>query len=231
MLSVSADLLIPTIIYKLGSNEVQFGLYYTPTVQYFGNERLPYAITAIIILTLFVSIPTLILILYPFQFFQNFLSFFSLNWHSLRAFVDSFQGCYKDGTEPGTFDCRWFSAIILVIRLFFFIIYGMTLSVMYFVYSLIAFVVFTIAVINIQPFKKVASCHASTDMVFYILLSLAYTGCIMRDIATIEIYFLNIITLILLFLTAFVPIVYIASLISVWVISKMRHIIRYLFKA
>ena len=115
VLTFSANLLIPTTIYKLGSNEVQFGLYYTPTVQYFGNEHLPFAITAIIILTLFVSIPTLILILHPFQFFQNFLSFFSLNWHFLHAFVDSFQGCYKDGTEPGTFDCRWFSAIILVI--------------------------------------------------------------------------------------------------------------------
>ena len=102
VLSVSADLLIPTTIYKLGSNNVQFGLFYTPTVQYFGNEHLPYAITAIIILTLFVSIPTIIFIVYPFQFFQKFLSYFPFNWHFLHAFVDSFQGCYKDGTEPGT---------------------------------------------------------------------------------------------------------------------------------
>ena len=96
VLSVSADLLIPTTIYKLGSKEVQYGLYYTPTVRYFGNEHLPYAVTAIIILTLFVSIPTLILILYPFQFFQKILSLFPFNWHFLRAFVDSFQGCVKD---------------------------------------------------------------------------------------------------------------------------------------
>ena len=41
VLSVSADLLIPTKIYKLGSSEVQFGLYYSPTVQYFGDEHLP----------------------------------------------------------------------------------------------------------------------------------------------------------------------------------------------
>ena len=38
VLSISADLLIPTTIYKLGSNEVQFGLYYSPTVQYFGDN-------------------------------------------------------------------------------------------------------------------------------------------------------------------------------------------------
>ena len=226
VLSVSADLLIPTTIYELGSNKVRFGLYYTPTVQYFENEHLPYAITAIIILTLFVSIPTLILILYPFQFFQKILSFFPLNWHFLHAFVDSFQGCFKDGTEPGTFDCRWLSAIILVVRLFFFITYGMTLSMMYFVYNLIAFVVFTIAVINIQPFKNIASCFSSTDMVFYILLSLAYTGCIMRNIAVTETYLFNIITMVLLFLTAFIPIVYIASLIGVWIISRITNIFK-----
>ena len=104
VLTVSADLLTPTTIYKLGSNKVRFGLFYTPTVQYFGDEHLPYAITAIIILTLFVSTPTILFILYPFQFFQKFLSFFPFNWHFLHAFVDSFQGCYKDGTEPGTFD-------------------------------------------------------------------------------------------------------------------------------
>ena len=229
VLSVSADLLIPTTVYKLGSKEVQYGLYYTPTVQYFGDKHLPYAITAIIILTLFVSIPTLILILYPFQFFQKFLSFFPFNWHVLRAFVDSFQGCYKDGTEPGTFDCRWFSVTPLLIRLLFLIIYGMTLSMIYFIYSLIIFIIVTVAIINIQPFKKIASRYSSIDMVFYISFGLAYTVCIMRDIAATESYLFNFTTLILLFLTAFVPIVYIASLVSVWIISRIRWI-RYLFK-
>ena len=105
----------------------------------------------------------------------------------------------------------------------------MTLSMIYFIYSLIIFIILTVAVINMQPFKKVASRYSSTDMVFYISFSLAYTGCIMRDIAAKESYLFNITTLILLFLTAFVPIVYIASLISIWMISRMRWI-RYLFK-
>ena len=227
VLSVTADLLIPTEIYKLGTNRLQFGLYYSPTVQYLGDEHLPYAITAIIILTLFVSIPTMILICYPFQFFQKFLSFFPLNWLFLHAFVDSFQGCYKDGTEPGTFDCRWFSTTILLIRLLFFIIYGMTLSMMFFVYSLIVVLIYTIITINIQPLKKVASHYPSTDLIFYILLSLTYTGLIARDIYTMEKFFFNIIMSIV---TSFVPIVYIASLISFWMISRMRWIRHHWFK-
>ena len=219
VLSVSADLLIPTAIYKLGSNEVQYGLYYTPTVRYFGNEHLPYAIIAIIILTLFVSIPTIIFILYPFQLFQKFLSYFPFNWHFLHAFVDSFQGCYKDGTEPGTFDCRWFSTLIHLIRLLFFIIYGMTLSMMSFVYCLIAFLTFSIVAINIQPYKKVACRYSIMDTVFYILLSLICIALISRDVAKLSSIIFN-----TLFpsLTASIPIVYIAIFISFWIISKMR---------
>ena len=108
VLSVTADLLVPTQIHQLGSNRFVFGLYYSPSIVYFGDDHLPYATLAVVILTLFVSIPTITLALYPFQFFQKFLSFFPLNWHFLHAFVDSFQGCYKDGTEPGTFDCVGF---------------------------------------------------------------------------------------------------------------------------
>ena len=222
VLSVSADLLIPTKIYKLGSNEVQFGLYYSPTVQYFGDEHLPYAVTAIVILTLFVCIPTLILILYPLQFFQKFLSLFPLNWHYLHAFVDSFQGCYKDGTEPGTFDCRWFSAFTLLSRLFLIIIYGMALSMMIFIYGIAALLTLSIVIINIQPFKMVALRYSSTDVPFFILFSLVFTAAIARDVAIMGEFLSVTFTLIFALLTAFVPILYIASLIGFWMISRMR---------
>ena len=219
VLTVSTDILIPTTIYELGSNKVRFGLFYTPTVQYFGNEHLPYAITAIIILTLFVSIPTIIFILYPFQFFQKFLSYFPFNWHFLHAFVDSFQGCYKDGTEPGTFDCRWFSILIHLIRLLFFIIYGMTLSMMFFIYGLITILTLSIVAINIQPYKKVACRYSIMDTVFYILLSLIFIAIISRDVAKLSSIIFN-----TLFpsLTASIPIVYIGTFISFWIISKTR---------
>ena len=224
VLSVSTDILIPTTIYKLGSSKEQFGLYYTPTVHYFGAEHLPYAITAIVILTLFVSIPTIVFILYPFQFFQKFLSYFPFNWHFLHAFVDSFQGCYKDGTEPGTFDCRWFSTLIHLFRLLLFVIYGMTLSMMFFVYGIIAALILSIAAINIQPFKKIASRYPLTETVFYILLILVFIAAIVRDVATTGKFFSIMFTIVFGFLTAFIPIIYIASLVSFWMISRIKWI-------
>ena len=223
VLSVTTDLLVPTKIYQLGSHKSVFGLYYSPSVTYFGHDHLPYAILAIVILTLFVSIPTIILVLYPFQFFQKFLSSLPFNWHFLHAFVDSFQGCYKDGTEPETFDCRWFSALTLLIRPLYFIIFGMTLSMMFFVYALIVLLIFLIAMINIQPFKITVR-YPSTDSIFYIFLSLSYIAVLGRGIANTEKYFYNTTMTGLALSSAFVPIFYIAYFIFSWLISRKRWI-------
>ena len=105
VLSVTADILIPTQIFQLSSDKSKFGVYYSPSVTYFGDQHLPYAIPTITLVTLFVGIPIMIFTFYSCQFFQKFLSLFPINWHFLHAFVDSFQGCYKDRTEHGTFDC------------------------------------------------------------------------------------------------------------------------------
>ena len=152
VLSTSGDLLIPTEIYKLGSNTSTVGLFYSPTVVYFGEEHLPYAVLAIY------HYPHLLcgcsynsLCSLSFQFFQKFLSLFPINWHFLHALVDSFQGCYKDGTDPGTFDCHWFSATKLLIQLLLFVAYGLTLSSMFFIYTIMLLIVYMIVIINLQP--------------------------------------------------------------------------------
>ena len=125
VLSVSSDLLMYIHVYTLdGKSSTR--PFYDPTMHYFGERHLPYAILALIFLAPFVVLPTLVLTLYPFQFFHKFLSLFPLRWHFHHAFVDSFQGCYKDGTEPGTVDCRWFAQLGLFIRLTFFVIYVLT---------------------------------------------------------------------------------------------------------
>ena len=222
VMSVTNDLLAPTQIYQLGSNRSTFGLYYSPTVSYFGDEHLPYAVLALVILAVFVCVPTLILILYPFRFFQKFLSVFPLNWHFLRAFVDSFQGCYKDGTEPGTFDCRWFAVIMLLLRLLLFTIYDLTLSMIFFVYAVITLIIVLIAMVNIEPFKKAAIHYPSTDPIFFILLSLCYIAVLGRGFARNDSYYYTM--TVFTFSAGFVPIFYITYVIGFWLISKISWI-------
>jgi hypothetical protein len=110
LMAVSFDLLIPVKVYQInstGGNDYVFRLYYDASVSYFGPEHLPYAVPAIVALVFFVLIPGLLLIVYPIPQFQKILNLFPVRWYILHTFVDSFQGCYKDGTEPGTRDCRW----------------------------------------------------------------------------------------------------------------------------
>jgi hypothetical protein len=221
ILSVTTDLLTPTQIYQLGSNASTFGVYYSPTVQYFGDEHLPYAILALIIFMLFVIIPTVILFLYPFQFFQKFLSLFPFNWHYLRAFIDSFQGCYKDGTEPGTFDCRWFSACTISIRLMFFVIFGITRSCMFFVYATNLLVIFLIAIINIQPYKKESVRHPSTDSTFFTFLAIVFISFLGREPAmTTRIE--NVTIMLSGFIFALVPLFYTIFLIISWLLTSFK---------
>ena len=51
-------------------------------------------------------------LLYLTKCFQLFLGCFpNVNWHPLQAFMDIFQGCYKNGTD-GTRDYRYFVALV-----------------------------------------------------------------------------------------------------------------------
>ena len=92
-------------------------VYYNATVPYFGTEHLPFALLALSVLAIFIVLPVLILLLYPTAVFQRCISHCCRRrWLALDAFVDAFQGHYKDGTN-GTPDCRYFSGLYLIFRI------------------------------------------------------------------------------------------------------------------
>ena len=116
-LSVACDLLNPVQVYHLpssGNFSVSWRLFNNATIDYFGSTHRPYAILAIVVLVVIGVLPVLILMLYPFRWFQKILNVLSVRWHVLHTFMDSFLGCYKDGTESGTRDCRWFASLLLI---------------------------------------------------------------------------------------------------------------------
>ena len=90
--------------------------YYDANVPYFSTQHRPFLILAISIFAIFIVLPVLILLLYPTRVFQRCIGCCSTRWHALRAFVDAFQGHYKDGTN-GTPDWRYFSGLYLVFRI------------------------------------------------------------------------------------------------------------------
>ena len=170
-LSVSFDLLIPTAVYQLYPDHYNYtlNLYYAADVEYFGSEHLPYGILAIVMLCVFVILPCTVLALYPFAFFQKFLNLFPFPWYILHTIVDSFYGCYKDGTQPGTRDYRWCLSIFFTIRLCQFILYTIPDKVVYsLIDSLILVVLITLMAV-VQPFKF--SRHNTITIIFLQLIA------------------------------------------------------------
>ena len=91
-------------------------VYHDPSLEWFGNKHLPFALLAIFVLCIFVLFPALVLLLYPTKLFQKCLGCCGRRWLALHAFADVFQGCYKNGTND-TKDCRYFAGLYLVLRI------------------------------------------------------------------------------------------------------------------
>ena len=156
-LSVSFDFLIPTKVFRLYPDHYNYTLvlFYAGDVEYFGTEHLPYAILALAVLCVFVLLPVAILALYPFGFFHKFISLFPIRWHALHAFVDSFHGCYKDGTQPGTRDYRWCVSAIFILRFLQFLLYGVfETKLFYSVLITILLIMCTTLIACLRPYKQ-----------------------------------------------------------------------------
>ena len=91
-------------------------VYHDPSLEWFGEKHLPFALPAIFILCIFVFLPALFLLLYPMKIFQKCLGCCGRRLLAVHAFADFFQGCYKNGTN-GTRDCRYFAGLYLIYRI------------------------------------------------------------------------------------------------------------------
>ena len=183
-LSVSFNLLMPTIVYKLGSNETSLALYYSGDVQYFGKSHLPFAILALSLFLTFNIFPMVIMFLYQFRWFQNVLFHLPIKHHILDTFMDTFQGYYKNGMEPGTRDCRWFSAMYLLVRVLCFMAFALSPTAVAFVFFIMLLLTFVIMLLKVQPYKANFSHYMPVD--FILLLVLLLTALAGYNIALIK---------------------------------------------
>ena len=223
-LSVSFDLLVPTQVYHLYGDTYNYtyALYYSGDIEYFGREHLPYGILAIVVLCVFVILPVVILTLYPFAFFQKFLNLFPVPWYILHTFVDSFQGCYKDGTEPGTRDCRWFSVFYFVVRSICFYLCSITLTGSYFSSSSFVILLGVITIIAFQPYKNRVAFHLKTNTIFLILYAIIYvvaTSIERESTTTNDRAYLNFLYA-LVFVLGIVPLLSIFGFVMYWVLMR-----------
>ena len=233
LLSASIDILVPVHVYQLNSSgrlSYTWRVFNDATMPYFGHQHLPYAILAIVVLVLFGLLPTVLLTVYPFRWFQKLLNLFPIRWYILHTFVDSFQGAYTDGTKPGTRDCRWFASLIFIARYVMMLIGVLTFNTAYFPLSTMVITIVVILLVEFQPFKQSVNHLTHITIMFVSLLALsqvaalgAYLSVELERSGLVH-FFIGV-----MFITLSLSLLYISSLILRWLYSNAtfgRNIVR-----
>ena len=113
---VSFGLLYKAFVYNGNGTVISQSLTFDPKLQNFGTTHSPFALIAIIIIIVFTVPPILLLALYPTRLFQKSLRCCRCRaTQAVHMFVDTYQGCFKDGTN-GTRDYRALSVVYLLLR-------------------------------------------------------------------------------------------------------------------
>ena len=171
-LSVSMDLLTPIQLFNVrGDTLNKHYLYWDGTIEYFGNEHLPYAILAVVVLVLFNMFPLLLMCLYPRRWFHQCLNTCRLHSQVLHTFMDAFQGCYKDGANGGC-DCRWFAGLYMLTQMLFLAMQAVVTSQFWLpVIASVILVLFLLTAL-FQPYKSPAHNRINIFLVFVMMLLL-----------------------------------------------------------
>ena len=175
--NISSDLLFTAKVYTLHSDgriSTSERLYLDGEKELFGRDHLPYGICGIAGIFMSIVFPALLLGLYPFQFFQKYLNVLPSRWQIiLRTFVDTYQSSFKNGTNEGARDFRWFSSFFFIIRIAMFLTYCISLNATYFVLATIVLISLSSMMTAVQPFKENCKLHFLTPT-FLIYLSCFY---------------------------------------------------------
>ena len=225
-LNVASDLLTPVQVFQISLSSQQlthsWRLFYDADVVYFGKQHLPYAVLAIVGAAFFVLLPVTILLLYPFRCFQRVLQVVPGRWYVLHTFVDSFQGCFKDGTTPSSWDCRWFSLVFFATRFFAFILVVYAPSTMIVVTGAMACAITVILLVNFEPFKDAVRHYGEVSAVFTLLLGMLLIAIIGKDLATQGQNYKVMPFIFLGSLSLVAPLVYISVIILYWLFRHRR---------
>jgi len=223
LLSVSFDLLIPTSVYNINGTVVGIYLYYDASIEYFGTSKhLPYAILAVFVVLTFVFFPILLLLLYPMKCFRRCLDRCKVRSHALHIFVDTFQGCYKDGTN-GTRDCRYFAAVYLILRFTLFILFAVTLSAVFYAVAILALIGIAMLLVIVQPYKAEFSSYNVVDSVLILTLAMWCGSAVFFNMAATKAHRLLNTSLIVSFLLAVLLLLYLVVIFLHWICSRKRN--------
>ena len=202
IINTSFDILMPVQLYNVSGKVVGLYVYNNGSMEYFGNDHLPYAVLAIFMFVTFNLMPLLLLCLYPCRCFQSCLNCCRLNSQVLRTFMDAFQGCYKFES----YDCRYWAAFYPLLRIAFFVISALTQSG----YALLVIGILLIPVASllsvVRPYRE--NIYNVIDIIMFLTLILVCFSAIGFPLATFDQRY-DLFTSITFFTGVFFPVLYI----------------------
>ena len=165
ILGISASLLLMTRTYDITGKALKKNyLLLDASIEYFGSEHLPFAVLALLVITVFVLLPFLLLLLYPCRCFQRCLNYFGWRCPTLHILMDAFQGSYR--IEPH--DYRYFSAFYLLLRILVIVQVQIFTSALLFYASAMTSLIFAVVLAAFQPYK--VSAHNNRDSILLVLM-------------------------------------------------------------
>ena len=94
-----------------------YRVYYDMSYERLSKHHLHYVIPASIVVIVLVCLPALFVLFYQNKVFQKCLSFCKVKYVLIHELANICQGCFKNGTSPGTRDYRWFAGLYLLLRI------------------------------------------------------------------------------------------------------------------
>ena len=178
---VSFGLLYKTSVYNSNGTVISQSLRFDPKLQNFGTAHSPFALIAIIIIIVFTVPPILLLALYPTRLFQKFLRCYRCRaTQAVHMFVDTYQGCFKDGTNS-TRDYRVLSVVYLLLRFALLSLYiqdteVVTSGLSLFMFTLL-FMLLSLLLGTIKPYKHnyMTYCESALLFLLGVLALFTYT--------------------------------------------------------
>ena len=185
LLSVAFDTLMFTRTHDAKGHTMGYYLYSDASIRYFNTTHQPYAIVSVLVVFVFIALPVALLLIYPLKCWQSCLTCFRLRFELLRAFMDSFQGCYKDGTN-GTWDCRYFAAVYPIVRILLFLLFSVTLTGLFYSIAAIVFIVLAMLVVIVRPYKDRYAKYNRIDAILILLQAMVCASVLCINFAEIK---------------------------------------------
>ena len=99
-------------------------VYYDTSYETLSKPHLPYVVLASVITIVFVCLPALFILFYQNKVVQKCLNFCKIKCVLIHELANICQGCFKNGTTPGTRDYRWFAGLYLLLRILLIAVYN-----------------------------------------------------------------------------------------------------------